>query len=156
MRSLKITLAAALFLYGAGCKPKVETSDAANTPIAGAGPETWIIEGKPVRIESTYYLDLPYGLQYTVHYPWAFGQNKVNMTEQEALAIALPLMEYAYGAATYRRATIRKNGVPVEASRIGLVLIEHQASGDRGYKVSQSLAEIRARMAAEGRSPAAR
>ncbi len=111
------------------------------------GTETWQIDGRPYRVQSTYYLRLPKGLQFTIEYPHDFGDGPLRMDDESALAVAFPLMEHAYVQGLYDRGTyVTLGSGRVRPTRIGVVLLERNAGKVRGYRVGLSLEEIRARM----------
>ena len=113
--------------------------------MAVVGPETWTVDGKRYQIDSTYYLALPEGFQYTMEIPWKFA-NSQPMNDQSALIIALPLMEYALKNNVYKRMRFSKVGVGnVEADRIAVILVERKGQEDRVYRIALSIPEIRAR-----------
>lgn len=116
---------------------------AGHAPMAGMGPETWIIDGAPVRVDATYYLGLPVGLQYTIEHTIAA---KPPDTEAEALVIAWPLISYAYRERKHLRTSISRNGVSLSADRIGVALVQRVGASRSGYRVALSTAQIEGRL----------
>lgn len=120
---------------------------AGNAPLAREGPQQWRIDGQVYRVESTYYLRLPEGLQYTIEYPWQFRSADGPMDDRRALQIAFPLMKHAYEKGLYKRASIAKLGKgKMKPSRIGATLFQRRGEKVRGYRVALSLAEIQKRI----------
>ncbi|MCD4699981.1 MAG: hypothetical protein K8R91_05360 [Phycisphaerae bacterium] len=121
-----------------------------NQPMAQSGQEQWQIDGKGYRIESTYYLTLPKGLQYTIEYPWKFKVPIAEMNDERALEIVFPLMKHAYEKGLYKRMRISKLGKGnIATSRIGVTLFERHGKEVGGYKVALSLDEIKRRIEQE-------
>ncbi len=118
-----------------------------NQPTARSGQEQWWIDGKKYRIESTYYLTLPEGLQYTIEYPWKFKAPTAEMNDERALEIVFPLIKHAYEKGFYKRVKILKLGKGnIAPSRIGVTLFERRGKEVGGYKVALSLDEIKTRI----------
>ncbi|MCK4627285.1 MAG: hypothetical protein KAV00_18370 [Phycisphaerae bacterium] len=125
------------------------------SPMAQSGSEQWQIDGKEYRIESTYYLALPEGLQYTItiEYPWKFEGPEVPMNDERALEIVFPLMKHAYEKGFYKRANISKAGQgALSPSRIGVAIIKVGEQTLSGYRVALSLDEIKRRIEQENPS----
>ena len=110
------------------------------------GPETWLVDGRPYSVMATYFiarLDLPRSpLQFTVE--WECDTCKAPMAEAEAARVATPLMRYVYSNGIYMRSEVRLKGKTVAPSVIGVVVGESGANGNRGYRISKSIADIRA------------
>ncbi|MDY6913749.1 MAG: hypothetical protein SVT52_04750 [Planctomycetota bacterium] len=120
---------------------------AGNVPLARSGVEQWQIDGQVYNVETTYYLRLPEGLQYTVQYPWRFQDSQGPMNDERALKVAFPLMKYAYEKGLYKRFKITKVGQgTITPSRIGVVLFERKGSQTRGYRVALSISGIEKRI----------
>lgn len=122
----------------------------ANRLVLQAESEEWVIDGKTYSISSSYYLQLPEGLQFTIEYPYQFGSGDRNMDDARALEIAFPMMRHAYSNDLYKRSSVTKLGEgKMIPSRIGVVLYEKQGGGTRGYRIALSLSQIRERMERE-------
>ena len=131
-------------LYGAG---GAAVGTAGNTPFAREGPEQWRIDGQVYRVESTYYLRLPDGLQYTIEYPWRFRPSEEAMNDDRALETAFPLMKHAYENGLYKRvSTIKIGQGELKPSRIGVTLFQRRGKKVRGYRVALTLAQIKKRI----------
>lgn len=112
-------------------------------PMARSGAEQWVIDGQVYRIESTYCLRLPKGLQYTIDYPWKFDPSEGPMNDARALEIAFPLMKHAYQKGLYKRTRITKLGHgKVLPTRIGVSLFERRGDKVSGYRVALSINDI--------------
>lgn len=112
------------------------------SPIALQGPTSWSIDGKQYQISATYYLALPEGLQYWIDYELppsvAFPHER-----ESALAIALPLMQYAVHSGLYKRTEVTKIGSgSVAPSRVGVALLRQEGIRIRRYGVALSVDEI--------------
>jgi hypothetical protein len=119
-------------------------------PIAPRGPETWLVDGAPHRVDASYFLDLPEGLQFTVEVPLA----AVPSDEAEATELAWPFIRHAYEQKLFQRTQIRRSGQgPLEATRIGVALVQHAGSVARGKRLAMSLREIEARLGARSADP---
>jgi hypothetical protein len=126
---------------GGGGAPAVE--------IARTAPETWTVDGRPWRIEGTYYLDLPEGLQFTIDVPVA----DVPATMRAAEEMAWPVVRYAYEKGLYARAQLSRPGGAKQSSpqRIGVSLFRTEGSYTKGMRVAFTFADIRARLERERR-----
>ena len=118
------------------------------------GPEVWTIGGKTYQIASSYCLQMPEGLQYTLEHPFQFSPADGPMDDRRATEIALPMMKHAVESGCFKKMTIYKVGSgAVEPIRIGVVLVEQSANGKRGYRVALTVAEIQRRIAEDAKSP---
>ena len=105
--------------------------------MAWSGPELWQIDDRKYQIRSTYYLALPEGLQFTIEYPYAFSSPLSEVTREQALQVAMPLIRHAYDAGLYKRSQVTKVGAgSVEPTRIGVVLVQGEGPAQRGYRVA--------------------
>ena len=119
-------------------------------PMAALGPETWTIEGKQWQIESTYYLALAEGLQFTIESP----VEKVPGLEAVALDEAWPLIRHAYVQQLFLRSKIHKVGADdLSATRIGVSLFHREGVATRGIRVAMSLSQIQERIESEKQEP---
>ena len=144
MKYLSIFL---LLLFSLGCDVNTGSDTAGHSPMAKQGPETWEIDGKKFNINSTYYLALHEGLQYTIECAWKFSDQNQTISQEEALNAAFPMMQYAYDKGFYKRTSISKvGGGSVEATRIGVVLSESIGARTRGYRIGLSIGEINQRL----------
>lgn len=146
-------VALALFMpltYGMGGHPPAGT---AGHPVFGQkGPEQWNINGRMYDIASTCDLVLPEGLQFTIEYSYQFPAGSKAMDDQQALEVVFPLMRHAYQSGLYKQTTVVKVGQgPMEASRIGVSLVERTSNGTRGYRVALSIDEIKRRIEQEAK-----
>ena len=117
-------------------------------PMGRQGSEVWKIDGKTYQVAGTYCLKLPEGFQFTIEYPWQFGDFKnKKMDDARAIEIAFPLMKHAYEKELYKRLTITsvRRG-RIAPTRIGVVLFEKADGGTRGYRVARSLDYIKKRI----------
>ena len=113
---------------------------------ARSGAEMWTIDGQVWQIESTYYLALPEGLQYTIDTP----VDKVPELQVVALDQAWPLIRYAYVTQLYLRSKVPAYGENEKsASRIGVSLLHRRGMITNGMRVAMSLGEIRERLESE-------
>jgi hypothetical protein len=118
--------------------------------MAVQGPEVWTIDAQQYKIDATYYLTLPEGLQYTIDYELPTSV-KLPHEAEAALAIAFPLIRYAYEHQLHQRTNISKSGSgEVGASRIGVALYHVEGVHRRGYAAALSLDQIRQRIASGG------
>jgi len=140
---------ASFFLAGCNVRCNANLGDGASpTPMAATGSEVWTIEGKAWRIEATYYLARPEGLQFTVETP----VEKVPAVEVLALDEAWPLIRHAYLQQLYLRTKLRAFGADgVSATRIGVSLFHREGASTRGMRVAMSLGQIRDRLESEKR-----
>ena len=130
--------------YGASNVPPPGVGD--RLTLAQNGPERWVADGQAYQVTSTYYLQLPEGLQYTIEYPHNFDDYG-RMTDEIALEIAFPVMKYAYLNGLHNRFHIRKLGQgSLSPSRIGVALVEGQGARVRGYRVALTLDQIKERI----------
>jgi hypothetical protein len=141
-------VAAALFLQACQVRCNAGVGGAQPGPrLAAAGPETWTIEGKSWRIESTYYLALPEGLQFTLDVP----VEKVPELEATALEQAWPVIRHVYVEKIYLRARVSAFGADnLEATRIGVSFFRKEGMRTHGMRVAMSVGEIRDRLQSEG------
>lgn len=112
-------------------------------PIAPAGPQTWLIEGTPQSITSTYILDLPEGLQFT------FEMRVPTVPKQTEAAIdqAWPAIRYAFVEGLYQRTSIPgPGGQPRVPDRIGVVLFRKEGIIAESARAGISASDIRARL----------
>lgn len=150
MKAVFCIVAAALAIasLGTGCRCETSSHTGGHAPMAKAGPESWLIHGTQYRVAATYYLALPEGMQYTIEYEVPNAKQLDGMTEAAAYEMAFPLMRYAHEHDSYKRTSIEQLGKGMrQVSRIGVSLFAHAAGGTRGYRVTRSLSEIRARIA---------
>lgn len=110
--------------------------------MAQQGQESWVIEGASRNIDATYYLALPEGLQFTVEVP----VGSVPESHSAAQEQAWPYIRHAYEHDLYLRAQIKQNGTPVQATRIGVALVQHLGAQHRGHRVAMSIADVEARL----------
>ena len=139
---------AALFLQACQVRCNADVGGAQpGARLAAAGPETWTIDGKSWRIESTYYLALPEGLQFTLDVP----VEKVPELEVTALEQAWPIIRHAYVEKIYLRARVSAFGADnLAASRIGVSFFRTEGIRTHGMRVAMSIGEIRERLQSEG------
>jgi hypothetical protein len=117
------------------------------SPIALQGPTIWSINGKQYHVSATYYLALPEGLQYTIDYELP-PSVPLPHEREAALAIALPLMQYAVHSGLYKRTAVTKRGSgAVAPSRVGITLFRQEGIRLRRYGVALSVDEITLREA---------
>lgn len=115
--------------------------------IVPQGQETWTINGRPYAVAATYYLPLPEGLQYTIDYQLPPSLD-VPHDDTNALAIAFPLIAYAYESGLYRRSSISKAGTGSMApTRIGVALYRMEGPARQGYATALTLDQVRHRLA---------
>lgn len=116
-------------------------------PFAVSGPETWSVDGKPIRVESTYYIHFPAGgLQYCIDYP-VEGEVPVGDVARQA---AWPLIRYAVSSGAYRRVQVEKIGSGAEeVSYVGVALFRREGTAAKGYRVNLGVEDIRRRIAVE-------
>jgi len=127
-----------------------------NTPWAPKGPEQWRIDGKTCDIETTYYLGVPKGLQFTVQCSYEFGPHGPGKIDAPAkVELAFPLMKHAFENGLYDWAVItdRASGVAMIPQRIGVVLYERRDGKVTGVRVGLSLQEIRDRIEQQSSRP---
>ena len=144
----------AMVLLASGCEVRCGNPGTASTaptaghnPMAQSGPEVWQIGERKYEISSTYYLALPEGLQFTIDYPYTFSTSPSELTEEQALQAAMPLMRYAYETGVYNRSRISKLGAGrQEPTRIGVALIERKGAAQRGKRVALDIDAIEARI----------
>jgi hypothetical protein len=110
--------------------------------MAQQGPETWVLDGVPSRIEATYYLVLPEGLQFTIVVP----VESVPVSQSAALEQAWPYIRYAYEHKLYLRTHVERDGTSMQPSRIGVALVLHLGAQTRGYRVAMSTTDVEARI----------
>jgi hypothetical protein len=141
--ALRIATSALLAASLSACQQRAQpvASVGFNT-MAQQGLETWAIDGTSSRIDATYYLALPQGLQYTIEVP----VESVPESESAALEMAWPYMRYAYEHKLYLRTHIARDGSDVEATRIGVALVKHIGIENRGNRVAMSITDIQARI----------
>lgn len=112
------------------------------------GSYEWQIDGRTYHVNSTYYLLLPEGVQYTIEYPYSFDYANRQMTDEQALVIAFPLMKYAHQSRVYEDINVTKVGQGrLSPTRVGVTLFETRNSQTRGYKIALSFDEIEQRLA---------
>lgn len=111
--------------------------------MAVSGAEKWTIDGHDYKIESTYYLALPEGLQYTVNYLCDCPE-LTPFNDSSALRIASPILRHAVSAGLYNRASVSKLGEgAIEVQRVGVAIIYDSVGiTHRGYRIAQSIADI--------------
>jgi hypothetical protein len=115
-------------------------------PMAVLGPQAWTIDGKQWQIESTYYLALAEGLQFTIETP----VETVPGLEVVALDQAWPLIRHAYVQQLYLRSKIHKVGAgDLSATRIGVSLFHRDGVTTRGMRVAMSSDQIHERIESE-------
>ena len=115
-------------------------------PMAKSGPYTITVDGVERRIDDSYYLALPDGLQFTMD----VTVSSVPPDKAAALTIAWPYMRDAYLKETYLRSSITKAGSgPTPPVGIGVALVVREGIKMSGYRIGLKLTEIQARLAAE-------
>jgi hypothetical protein len=140
----------ALFMPLSWGTPAASVGTGGNLPIAQSGPENWTVNGRTYNISSTYFLNVREGFQYTVEYPYHFGDTDRNMNDEHALAIVFPLMKHAYAEGLYKRMAVAKVGQgEMTPTRIGITLFEKDGANTKGYRVGLSLDQIKQRIATE-------
>jgi hypothetical protein len=113
-------------------------------PFAVSGPEVWTIDGKPVRIDSTYYIAFPAtgGVQYCID---SSVEGEVP-AGNAALNAALPLMKYAVASGAYERTAVSKFGSGAQpVTHVGVAFYRREGGAARGYRVNLPVDEIRKR-----------
>lgn len=143
---LLLALVGLLLAATAGCTCGSNRGEGGHLPIAKAGPASWIIDGQPFAVSSTYYLALAEGLQFTVEFEVPPATNPESLSDAEAYELAFPLMRYVAENRLHERQQITDFGSGrLAVSRIGVVLFAQTPSGVQGYRVARDLAEILAR-----------
>ena len=110
-----------LFLCLLGCRRSIPQSNHGravpeNDHLEERGPETWTVDGKPTRIEGTYYMVLESGLQYTIEMPEA--PRSRGTIEDEWW----PLTREAFKSKRYLRSSVDYPGLGLtSANRIAVV-----------------------------------
>lgn len=141
-----LALTGALFLSGCRCNVNRGTSTRGSpgfSPMAQTGPLDWTIDGKKIKIENTYYLALPKGVQYTIEYAVPPEIKLEGISDEEAFEIAFPLMAYAYKNNLHKKSKITKFGTgKVEPTLIGVALMKKEGIRTSGYRVSRPLQEV--------------
>ena len=114
------------------------TMTSAATSIGITGPHLWMVDGQEVMIESTYWLKMDDGLQFTINFPWEFSGGRDQMTRAKGLEIGFPLMRHAFEENLHNKIK------PGSVERIGVALIDAEG---KGFRMFLPLVEIRARIA---------
>jgi hypothetical protein len=142
IKALRIAILTLLVGLG-GCQQGTPTaaSPGFNT-MAQQGPESWVIDGASRHIDATYYLALPEGLQFTVEVP----VESVPDNDSAAQEQAWPYIRYVYEHKVHLRTQVKRNGSPVQATRIGVALVQHLGVRHRGNRVAMSISDIEARL----------
>ena len=147
IKTLRIAILSVLVGLGlvglGGCqKGKPTAASAGFNTLEQQGPEVWVIEGASRHIDATYYLALPEGLQFTVEVP----VESVLDNDSAAQEQAWPYIRYVYEHKVYLRTHVKRNGTPVQPTRIGVALVQHLGAQHRGNRVAMGIADIEARL----------
>jgi hypothetical protein len=103
----------ALLMVPDGCSRKKD-----QPRIAETGPETWMVDGAPYRIDSTHYEHGPSNVvTYVMRYPIPPGTPTAGLNPDTAGMLVWPLVKYAYNNRTFERARIP----PLEGSKLPTV-----------------------------------
>jgi hypothetical protein len=130
---------------GRGNAPQRTAASSGFLPKAQQGPETWMIDGAARRIDTTYYLALADGLQYTFEVPVADVP-----AESDARERAWPYIRHAFTHDLHRRSKFWRDGEETPAQAIGIAFVVHEGARQHGTRVRMGLDEIEARLELEG------
>jgi len=135
------------------CRCSGGTAGGTNSvPIAVGGPRVLLYDGEVYEILTTYYLDLPEGLQYTMEYAAPAKIVVDGITDAEAYRVTRPLMRGAWEQGWHAQTRITQVGAGARrVDRIGVVLYPN-GTRTRGYRVARSLASIAAEVRSSGGS----
>lgn len=143
-KALRIGFSVLLVAALGACQQHAPTSASPGfNAVARQGPESWAINGVPSGIDATYYLALPEGLQFTIEVPVIESPRS---NESAALEQAWPYIRYAYEHKLYLRTNVKRDGIAIQTTRIGVALVQHLGALDRGNRVAMSIADIEARI----------
>jgi len=135
-----------LLLGGSGCDRCVVGSVGKSIPqgkLHEAGPETWKIRGRDVKITGSYYTWRPEGLQYTLVFRHDFGKPWRKVMRREALQVVLPLLRYAIEHKRHLRTKIHRDGKRRLPTYIGVDLYNETSAAKVGYKLKLRISRLR-------------
>ncbi len=120
--------------------------------MAVAGPEVWMIDGKPFQIRATYFVTVNGRLQFTADYVCAERcPDFAGMTDEMAFAVAYPIMKHAVTNGLYARTKVQTGGKPINPELIGVAITQQADAGrERGYRVARTMEQVRAAIQSGG------
>ncbi len=141
VKTVSTLITSVLILSCSGCKLSCGPSAAQPKPFSHTGWQQWEIDGQVYEIESTYFLMMPKGLHYCIQHPYDFGDSSSEqMTREQALRIAFPLMRYAYKNGLHEKGVVI-GGRP--RLHMAVALFEGEGPNAKGYNVVLSIDELR-------------
>jgi hypothetical protein len=153
-RKLHLWLLAMPVVVIGACKIGGSVGAGGQVPLAPTGPETWTVDGRAYAVRSTYFLNFPDGLQYTIEYLCDDCSVLEGITDERAFQAAYPLMRHAYSQGLYRRLEMKDlHGRARPVKFIGVAITKQEGVSQRGYRVRRSVEQIGAGGARAGSSP---
>lgn len=120
--------------------------------MAMGGPEVWNIDGRSFHIRATYFVIVNGRLQFTADY--ICGKrcpNVVGMSDDQAFAVAYPIMKHAVTTSVYTRTKVQVGGKSLNTELIGVAITRQTESGkESGYRVARTVEQVRAAIQAGG------